>query len=119
MGNTSGNKKKIINDPVHGFISISHNILFDIIEHSYFQRLRRIKQLGLTDIVYPGAIHTRFQHALGTMFLMDEALKNLKLKKQNINNDEVKAAKAAILMHDIGHGPYSHLFDRKVINYLQ
>jgi len=116
MGNTSGNKKKIINDPVHGFISISHNILFDIIEHSYFQRLRRIKQLGLTDIVYPGAIHTRFQHALGTMFLMDEALKNLKLKKQNINNDEVKAAKAAILMHDIGHGPFSHALEHLIVN---
>lgn len=114
--NSRTNKKKIINDPVYGFISISHNILHDIIEHPYFQRLRRIKQLGLTHLVYPGAMHTRFHHAIGAMFLMDEALKNLRQKKHQISGKEMKAAKAAILLHDIGHGPFSHALEHSIVN---
>ena len=78
-------KRKIINDPVYGFISISSDTLFDIIQHPYFQRLRRIKQLGLTDLVYPGALHTRFHHAIGAMYLMGEALKNLQIKGHKIS----------------------------------
>jgi len=116
MKKSSGNKKKIINDPVHGFITITNNILHDIIEHPYFQRLRRIKQLGLTHLVYPGAMHTRFQHALGAMYLMDEALKTLQQKKNNVSAKEIKAAKAAILMHDIGHGPFSHALEHSIVN---
>jgi uncharacterized protein len=102
------NKNKIVNDPVHGFISISHPLAFDIIEHPYFQRLRHIRQLGLTYLVYPGANHTRFQHALGAMHLMALAIDVLRAKGQNIENDEAEAATAAILLHDIGHGPFSH-----------
>ncbi len=114
--NYYSNKKKIVNDPVHGFISISHNLFHDIIEHPYFQRLRRIKQLGLTHLVYPGAMHTRFHHALGAMFLMDEALKILRQKKIDISSKEIKAAKAAILMHDIGHGPFSHALEHSIVS---
>lgn len=110
------NKKKIINDPVHGFVTITHNILHDIIEHSYFQRLRRIKQLGLTHLVYPGAMHTRYHHAIGAMFLMDEALKSLRQKKHDISDKEMKAAKAAILLHDIGHGPFSHALEHSIVD---
>jgi hypothetical protein len=110
------NKKKIINDPVHGFVTLSHNILHDLIEHPYFQRLRRIKQLGLTHLVYPGAMHTRFHHAIGAMFLMDEALKSLQEKKLKITGKEVKAAKAAILLHDIGHGPFSHALEHSIVD---
>jgi len=116
MKESPGNKKKIINDPVHGFISITNNILHDIIEHPYYQRLRRIKQLGLTHLVYPGAMHTRFQHAIGAMFLMDEALKILRQKKHDISAKEAKAAKAAILMHDIGHGPFSHALEHSIVD---
>ena len=116
MKESSGNKKKIINDPVHGFITITNNILHDIIEHPYFQRLRRIKQLGLTHLVYPGAMHTRFQHAIGAMFLMDEAVKSLRQKKNEISGKEAKAAKAAILMHDIGHGPFSHALEHSIVD---
>ena len=115
MEDLSGNKKKIINDPVHGFITITNNILHDIIEHPYYQRLRRIKQLGLTHLVYPGAMHTRFQHGIGAMFLMDEALKSLHQKKHEISAKETKAAKAAILMHDIGHGPFSHALEHSIV----
>jgi hypothetical protein len=102
------NKKKIVNDPVHGFISISYPLAFDIIEHKYFQRLRHIRQLGLTYLVYPGANHTRFQHALGTMYLMASAIDVLRAKGHNITHQEAEAATAAILLHDIGHGPFSH-----------
>lgn len=109
------NKRKIFNDPVHGFITIPHPLVFDIIEHPYFQRLRRIKQLGLSDYVYPGAIHTRFHHALGAFHLMRKALSILKLKGNNITEEEELAACIAILMHDIGHGPFSHTLENSLI----
>jgi HD superfamily phosphohydrolase len=106
------NKRKIINDPVYGFITISSDLLFDLVEHPYFQRLRRIKQLGLAEIVYPGALHTRFHHALGAMHLMSQALKVLKDKGHLIDDQETEAAQAAILLHDLGHGPFSHVLER-------
>ncbi len=112
----SKHKRKIINDPVYGFIHINSDLIFDIIEHPYFQRLRRIKQLGLTDLVYPGALHTRFHHALGAMYLMGEALKNLRLKNHSISEIEFEAAQIAILLHDIGHGPFSHVLEHTLLN---
>jgi hypothetical protein len=105
------NKKKILNDPVYGFISIPNELIYDIIQHPYFQRLRRIKQLGLTDFVYPGALHTRFQHAIGAMHLMRETLDNLRAKGHMIFDAEYEAAMIAILLHDIGHGPFSHTLE--------
>jgi len=105
------NKNKIINDPIYGFISIEHPIIFDLIAHPYFQRLRRIKQLGLTDLVYPGAVHNRFTHALGATHLMGLAIKDLRLKNVKISDEEYEAASIAILLHDIGHGPYSHALE--------
>ncbi len=109
------NKRKIFNDPVHGFITIPHELIFDIIEHPYFQRLRRIKQLGLSDYVYPGAIHTRFHHALGAFHLMRKALSILKIKGIKISEEEELAAEIAILLHDIGHGPFSHTLEHSLI----
>lgn len=108
---TSTNKNKIINDPVYGFISIEHALIFDLIGHPYYQRLRNIKQLGLSDLVYPGAVHNRFTHALGAMHLMGKAIKALRLKDVNISNQEFEAASIAILLHDIGHGPFSHALE--------
>ncbi len=105
------NKKKIINDPVYGFIPIRSELIFDIVDHPFFQRLRRIKQLGLTDLIYPGAHHTRFHHALGAMHLMSGALENLRNKGVAIDNEEFEAAQAAILLHDVGHGPFSHALE--------
>jgi len=110
------NKKKIFNDPVYGFINVPYNILFDIIEHPYFQRLRRIKQVSLTHYVYPGALHTRFHHALGAMHLMQQALDVLSAKKVKITKEERKAALIAILLHDIGHGPFSHTLEHTLMN---
>ncbi len=110
------NKKKIFNDPVYGFINIPYNIIFDLIEHPYFQRLRRIKQLGLTDHVYPGALHTRFHHALGAMHLMTQAIEVLRSKGITISTKEAKAVSIAILLHDIGHGPFSHTLEKTLIN---
>ncbi len=110
------NKLKIINDPVHGFIKIPHEILFDVIEHPYFQRLRRISQTGLLSLIFPGAKHTRFHHALGAMNLMFKALETLKLKGVKISKDEEKAAMLAILMHDIGHGPFSHALENMLMD---
>lgn len=109
------NKRKIFNDPVHGFITIPHELIFDIIEHPYFQRLRRIKQLGLSDYVYPGAIHTRFHHALGAFHLMRKALSILKIKGHKITEEEELAACTAILLHDIGHGPFSHTLELSLL----
>ncbi len=109
------NKKKIINDPVYGFISIESDLIFDLIEHPYFQRLRHIKQLGLTDFVYPGALHTRFHHALGAMHLMSVVLENLRNKGTQISDAEYEAAQIAILLHDIGHGPFSHTLEETLI----
>lgn len=108
---TQLNKKKILNDPVYGFINIPNDLTFDIIEHRYFQRLRRIKQLGLTDFVYPGALHTRFHHALGAMDLMRRAINALREKGVEISNEEQQAVMIAILLHDVGHGPFSHTLE--------
>lgn len=105
------NKKKIFNDPVYGFVTVNNNLIFDIIEHPVFQRLRRIKQLGLTDFVYPGALHTRFHHAIGAMHLMGIALDNLRSKGHFISAEEFEASQIAILLHDIGHGPFSHALE--------
>ncbi|MCJ8164419.1 HD domain-containing protein [Pontibacter sp. E15-1] len=108
------NKKKILNDPVYGFITVPSDLIFDIINHPYFQRLRRIKQLGLTEMVYPGALHTRFHHALGAMHLMNTALLTLKSKNNEINDKEFEASLIAILLHDIGHGPFSHALETAI-----
>jgi len=105
------NKRKIINDPVYGFIGIPGEVHFDIIEHPWFQRLRRIKQLGLTYLVYPGAYHTRFQHALGAMHLMGQAIEVLRQKGLDISQEEEDGLLIAILLHDIGHGPFSHALE--------
>lgn len=105
------NKKKIINDPVYGFIKIPGELFFDILEHPFLQRLRRIRQLGLTYLVYPGAIHTRFQHALGATHLMSQAIEVIRGKGHQISDDEADAAMIAILLHDIGHGPFSHTLE--------
>ena len=109
-------KRKILNDPVYGFISIYDDLLFDIIEHPYFQRLRRIQQLGLTHLVYPGALHTRFQHAIGAMHLIQKAIEVLRLKGKNISTEEKLGACVAILLHDIGHGPFSHTLENSLVN---
>jgi len=109
------NKKKIINDPVYGFVSIPSDLVFDLIQHRYFQRLRYIKQVSLTHLVYPGALHTRFQHALGAMHLMGLALETLKSKDVSISPEEEEAAVIAILLHDIGHGPFSHSLEHTLV----
>lgn len=109
------NKKKIFNDPIYGFITIPHDIIFDLIEHPYFQRLRRIKQLGFTHAVYPGALHTRFHHAMGAMYLMNEAIDVLRSKGIAISDEEAKGVLIAILLHDIGHGPFSHALEHSLV----
>ncbi|MDO9634754.1 MAG: HD domain-containing protein [Paludibacter sp.] len=108
-------KRKIINDPVFGFINIPNDFLYDIIQHPYFQRLSRIKQLGLSSYVYPGAQHTRLQHSLGAMHLMGEAISQLRLAGHTITPDEESAVKACILLHDIGHGPFSHALEHSLV----
>lgn len=109
------NKKKIINDPVHGFISIPTELIFDLVQHPYVQRLRYIKQLGMTHLVYPGALHTRFHHALGAMHLMGLAVETLRAKGQVITPEEEEAVQIAILLHDIGHGPFSHALEHILV----
>lgn len=109
-------KRKIINDPVYGFISIPNKLVLDLIKHPFFQRLRRIKQLGLAELVYPGAVHTRFQHALGAMYLMNLALDKLQSKGVLIMDVERESALAAILLHDVGHGPFSHVLEYKILS---
>ncbi|HYG20558.1 MAG TPA: HD domain-containing protein, partial [Ohtaekwangia sp.] len=109
------NKKKIINDPVYGFVTIPSDLVFDLIAHPYFQRLRYIKQLGLTDLVYPAAVHTRFQHAIGAMHLMGRVLDNLRAKKVEISDHEYESAQLAVLLHDIGHGPFSHALEEVLL----
>jgi len=109
------NKKKIINDPVYGFIKIPGELIFDIIEHPWFQRLRHVKQLGLTDFVYPSAQHTRFQHALGALHLMGRVLDNLRSKGIAINDKEYEASLIAVLLHDVGHGPFSHALEDSLL----
>lgn len=109
------NDAKIINDPVFGFIKIPRGLLYDIVRHPLFQRLNRINQLGLASVVYPGARHTRFQHSLGAFHLMSEAILTLQQKGQFIFDSEAEAVQAAILMHDIGHGPFSHVLENTLI----
>lgn len=109
------NGKKIFNDPVYGFVSVPYGIIFELIEHPYFQRLRRIKQVSLTHYVYPGALHTRFHHALGAFHLMTQAIGVLREKGTEITEAEAEAAYIAILLHDIGHGPFSHTLENTLI----
>jgi HD superfamily phosphohydrolase len=110
------NKLKIINDPVYGFIKIPFPIIYDLLQHRYFQRLRGIKQLGLTSMVYPGAMHNRFQHAVGAMHLMSSAVQVLQSKGIDITIEESEAVHMAILLHDIGHGPFSHALEHSVVH---
>ena len=110
------NKKKLVNDPVYGFIAIPDDLIFDIIQHPYFQRLRRISQLGLTNLVYPGALHTRFHHALGAMHLMTIAIATIRRKGHEITVEEERGVLIAILLHDIGHGPFSHTLEYDIVN---
>src|SRR5690606_17008953 len=110
------NKLKIFNDPIYGFITIPNELIFDLIEHPYFQRLRRISQMGLSYLVYPGAHHTRFHHALGCMHLMKNAINVLRFKKIEISKQEEDGLLIAILLHDIGHGPFSHAMEHSIVN---
>ena len=107
---------KIINDPIYGLISIENGIILNLINHPYFQRLRRISQLGLVSLVYPSANHSRFQHAIGSMFLMNKAIIQLKNKGHEITKEEEEALKIAILLHDIGHGPFSHALEYSLVS---
>lgn len=109
-------KGKIFNDPVYGFVTVPTDLTFRLIEHPYFQRLRRIRQLGLTNLVYPGALHTRFHHAMGAMHLMVEAISEIRSKGTAITDDEAEAAYIAILLHDIGHGPFSHALETSIVH---
>ena len=110
------NKRKIINDPVFGFLSIPNDLIYDVLQHPYVQRLNRIRQLGLSYLVYPGAMHSRFGHSLGAMHLMQEAIISLRLKGVEITPDEETAAMIAILLHDIGHGPFSHVLEHTIVD---
>lgn len=109
---------KILNDPIYGFIRIPHGIIFELIEHPYFQRLRRITQLGFSYLVYPGAYHTRFQHAIGTAHLMTKAISQLRNKGHSISDKESLAATVAILLHDIGHGAFSHALEHSIADHI-
>ncbi|MBT7815792.1 MAG: HD domain-containing protein [Polaribacter sp.] len=110
------NKLKILNDPIYGFIQIPNSLIFDIIEHPYFQRLRRISQMGFSNLVYPGANHTRFHHALGCIHLMQKAVRVLRFKQIEITKEEEKALCIAILLHDIGHGAFSHALEHSIVH---
>lgn len=109
------NKRKIINDPVYGFISVPNEFIYDLISHQWFQRLRNIRQLGLSSFVYPGAVHSRFQHSLGAMYLTGQAVHTLRRKGIDISAEEEEGVLAAILLHDIGHGPFSHALEHSLI----
>lgn len=109
------NKLKILNDPIYGFITIPNALIFDLIEHRYFQRLRRISQMGLSYLVYPGVHHTRFHHAIGCMHLMQNAIRTLRVKGIEISAAEETALNCAILLHDIGHGPFSHALEHSIV----
>ena len=109
------NKLKILNDPIYGFITIPNTLIYDLIQHPYFQRLRRISQMGMSYLVYPGAHHTRFHHALGCMHIMQKAVQTLKFKDVDISEEEENALYVAILLHDIGHGPFSHALENSVV----
>lgn len=110
------NKRKIINDPVYGFLSIDDDLIYDVIEHPYFQRQRAVKQLGFTYLVYPGAVHSRFSHMLGALNLMKRAIAVLRTKGVPISDDEALAVQLAILLHDVGHGPFSHTSEKVLCN---
>ena len=110
------NKLKILNDPIYGFITIPNSLIFDIIEHPYFQRLRRVTQMGFSNLVYPGANHTRFHHAIGCMHLMQKAVQVLRFKQVEISKDEENALYIAILLHDIGHGAFSHALEHSIVH---
>ncbi|WP_396169807.1 HD domain-containing protein [Flavobacterium sp.] len=109
------NKLKIFNDPIYGFITIPNTLIYDLIQHPYFQRLRRISQMGMSYLVYPGAHHTRFHHAVGCMHIMQKAVQTLRFKGVTISNDEENALYVAILLHDIGHGPFSHAMEHSIV----
>lgn len=109
------NKRKIINDPVFGFLTIPNELIYDVLQHPYVQRLSRIRQLGLSYLVYPGAMHSRFGHSLGAMHLMQEAISCLRQKGVEITDEEATAAMIAILLHDIGHGPFSHVLEHTIV----
>lgn len=109
------NKRKIINDPVFGFLSIPSDLLYDVLQHPYIQRLNRIRQLGLSYLVYPGAMHSRFLHSIGAMHLMSEGISSLRSKGISISDNEATGALAAILLHDIGHGPFSHVLEHTLV----
>ena len=109
------NKLKILNDPIYGFISIPNPFIYDLIQHPYFQRMRRISQMGLSYLVYPGAHHTRFHHALGCMHIMQKAIEVIRFKGVSISEDEENALLVAILLHDIGHGPFSHAMEHSIV----
>lgn len=109
------NKLKIFNDPIYGFITIPNALIYDLIQHPYFQRLRRISQMGMSYLVYPGAHHTRFHHALGCMHIMQKAVETLKFKGVSISQEEEDALYIAILLHDIGHGPFSHAMEHSIV----
>ena len=110
------NKLKIFNDPIYGFITIPNELVFDLIQHKYFQRLRRISQMGMSYLVYPGAHHTRFHHALGCVFLMQKAVNVLRFKGVSISDKEETALMIAILLHDVGHGPFSHAMEHSIVD---
>lgn len=112
------NKRKIINDPIYGFISLPDAFIYDLVEHPWFQRLRNIKQLGLSGYVYPGAVHTRFQHSLGSMYLTKRSIETLLMKGVSISSEEEEGVIAAILLHDIGHGPFSHALENTLVKEL-
>ena len=109
------NKRKILNDPIYGFITIPNELIYDLVQHPYFQRLRRISQMGLSYLVYPGATHTRFHHALGCMHLMQKAIEVLRFKSVIISGEEENALLIAILLHDMGHGPFSHAMEHSIV----
>ena len=110
------NKRKIINDPVFGFLTIPNELVFDVLQHPYVQRLSRIRQLGLSYLVYPGAMHSRFGHSIGAMHLMQEAIHSLRMKGVEITEAEETSAMIAILLHDIGHGPFSHVLEHTLVD---
>jgi uncharacterized protein len=116
LRHSSFSGRKIFNDPVYGFITLADPLLFDLVDHPWFQRLRRIRQLGLTDMVYPGALHTRFHHSIGAMHLMGQAVNALQQKGVDIGPAEARDVQAAILLHDIGHGPFSHALEHSIVD---
>lgn len=116
MKKNKHNRLKVLNDPIYGFIQIPNSLIFDIIEHPYFQRLRRITQMGFSNLVYPGANHTRFHHALGCVYLMDKAVRVLRFKQVIISEEEEIALYIAILLHDIGHGAFSHALEHSIVS---